>query len=319
MKNNTLRMKLNRILAAGLTAGMCFALPVYAEMENAETAVEETVVEDSEAEETAETESKEVEAEELLLKLTAEKELTAWNMTGKKAAELYVKKVSEEVWGENVLNVEMELEEKLVYDLKLVSEDNEIFLFYNLPLNEMKELSVFSGETGTYVIYTDAEEKEVSTKEFPVVCTEEPVTIYTTYGLNVRAIPTTDGQILGGLQPGEETVRYGVAENGWCMIKRGDIYAYITGDYVTEDASEAERIREQARAAAAAAAAQSAGNSNSGNSNSGNGNSGGGNGGQKQETGRTEVSREVVPGCDDPDHGTIFITYSDGSIEAVDY
>lgn len=32
-----------------------------------------------------------------------------------------------------------------------------------------------------------------------------------------------------------------------------------------------------------------------------------------------EVSRENVPGCDDPKHGTTYITYSDGSIDTVEY
>lgn len=234
-----------RILAAGLTACMLLAAPVYAEQE----AVEETAADAVEAEEI----EKDVETEELVLKLTEEKELAVLNATGKKAVQIFVKKAAEEEWGERISDVVLGTEEKIVYDLKLVAEDEEAFLFYNLPLNDMENLAVYAVEEGTYVVYTDAEQKEVSTEEFPVICTEESTPVYATYGLNVRAIPTTEGAILGGLQPGEEAARYGVASNGWCMIKRTEGYAFITGDYVTESAEEAEKIREQARAAAAAA------------------------------------------------------------------
>ena len=42
-------------------------------------------------------------------------------------------------------------------------------------------------------------------------------------------------------------------------------------------------------------------------------------GAEKENFERYEINRENVPGCDDPDHGTTYITYSDGTIEAVDY
>lgn len=31
------------------------------------------------------------------------------------------------------------------------------------------------------------------------------------------------------------------------------------------------------------------------------------------------VSREKIPGCGDPDHGTVYITYSDGIVKAEEY
>ncbi len=38
-----------------------------------------------------------------------------------------------------------------------------------------------------------------------------------------------------------------------------------------------------------------------------------------QPNGVFEVSRESVPGCDDPKHGTTYITYSDGSTAVFEY
>ena len=191
---------------------------------------------------------------------------------------------------------------------------------------------------------------------------EEPQTLYTKTRLNVRTLPSTEGEILKTLSMGAEVTAAGVTED-WSLIHSGDGYGYISGEFVTDNEEEAARLIEEARAeeearaaeAARAAQAQAEAAQSSSNTNKSKTEKNKSEKKKTQEekkkeetkapgtkapetqtpetkapetqapetqapqTEKHEVSRENVPSCDDPDHGSTYITYSDGSVDVVDY
>ncbi len=297
------------------------------------------------------------------------------NRIGERAAGIYIKTASEEDWAENRLKVRsrFEAEKDTIYDLKLVTEGEKTLYFYNLPLAEIKTLTLFSEESRTYVRYENISSGEVvETQDYALATLEKPAVLYTNDYLNVRALPQLNAEIYEVLSPVTEAQAYAEAD-GWYLIRYEDGYGYICGDYVADSKEEAEKaVREKEQTSASQeqkavnAEAQTAGQpaaeeqKKSGSRNekgqkdalqpSGSQtnlpqadtsqpvgsqtnfpevDSSDSSGGLQPESSQPavqiptsqpyEVSRENVASCEDPDHGTTYIAYSDGSVQTIDY
>ena len=225
------------------------------------------------------------------------------------------------------------------YDLRMETSDG-VLSWYGLPLDTAEDLALHCTEDGAvFVTYYDPETKqEETTEDYAVHTYDEESTVYNTSNLNVRVLPDTDADVLDTLSFGSEFTAYGELD-GWYLIATDDGYGYVAAKYVTDDPAvieqkraeqEAARVQAEQAAAAAQAADQAAGSSGKQKSSAGN---------KKKQTEasqpetsepqteapkpaeqpRVEVSRENVADCDDPSHGTTYITYSDGSVEVVTY
>lgn len=135
----------------------------------------------------------------------------------------------------------------------------------------------------------------------------EPKTMYVVSDAYIRQEPDASSEAVAVAYLGDEVTAEDVDEK-WCKVTLGDKEGYVVKEYLTESKDEADQAvksEEAAKAAAeaqAAAAAQAAQQSQS---------SGGG--------GKYEVSRQAYPDCDGSGHGYYEITYSDGSVETVEY
>lgn len=305
-----------------MAAFCCFmsAPLVYAEENAAEVQTE------------TEAEPKEEKAAPVVLEELSVGELKLSNATEAKAAQLFIKEASAEEWGANLLEEKAEAfspEKDKTYDLKLCDEKDNALVFYNLALSQMDGVQLAAKEGKTYVNFKKAEGgEEVSMENYALEAYESAKTLYTKVNLNVRELPEKEGKLIETLPLGTEATAYGEA-NGWYLIREKDGYGYISGEYVTESKEEAEELVAKAKAEAEAAArAQAEAEAEWArqqeqqayyNSQSSGGSSGGSSHKQEKPAKRVEVSRENVPSCDDGDHGTTYITYSDGSVEVIEY
>lgn len=135
----------------------------------------------------------------------------------------------------------------------------------------------------------------------------EPKTMYVVSDVYIRQEPDASSEAVAVAYLGDEVTAEDVDEK-WCKVTLGDKEGYVVKEYLTESKDEAdqavksEEAAKEAAEAQAAAAAQAAQQSQS---------SGGG--------GKYEVSRQAYPDCDGSGHGYYEITYSDGSVETVEY
>lgn len=284
-----------------------------------------------------ETEEEAVRVHETVMTLEGETIVSIINETDSEMENVTLRKAFEEVWMEEADLETFAPEEDAVYELRLDTEDGDALLYAGISFDNCTEIRLYEKEDAVYVIYVDAEGEEISMEEYPVVMLEEAVTKWTLSNLNVRALPSTEGEKLAVLEVASEAEVYGELE-GWCLIRYEDGYAYVSSDYLTEDQElaeqKAEEMREAARLAAEEAAriaaAEEAARIAAQQAQ------------QSQQTPATEapvteapateapateapvdeiyeVSRENIPGCDDPDHGVTIITYSDGSQSVISY
>lgn len=133
----------------------------------------------------------------------------------------------------------------------------------------------------------------------------EPKTMYVVSDVYVRQEPDASSEAVAVAYLGDEVTAVDVDEK-WCKVTLGEKEGYVVKEYLTESKEEADQAvksEEAAQAAAEAAAAAAAAQQSQ--------SSGG--------SGRYEVSRQAYPDCDGSGHGYYEITYSDGSVETVDY
>ncbi len=72
------------------------------------------------------------------------------------------------------------------------------------------------------------------TQEPSYTYTEKKLTMYANYSLNIRNMPSTDGEKIGSLSKGQEIKVIGVCnETGWYRISYGNKEAYVSNKYVT--------------------------------------------------------------------------------------
>lgn len=75
---------------------------------------------------------------------------------------------------------------------------------------------------------TEQESEDVTEIEIP----EEETTMYAQKAVNVRSLPSTDGEKLGTLGVNEEITALGDAVDGWQMVRYRDGIAYVSAQYL---------------------------------------------------------------------------------------
>ena len=319
------------MISAGLLGSM---MPVYAEeitaaqTETVEEAAAQTEAVETEAQaETTAAAEQAAPVHEALTVLSGVEGVTVYNETDSLVKQVSVRKSFEKEWISEETEVTAFVpEEGSIYDLKIETEDADVLVYLGLSFEEVKEIALYEKEDAVYTVVLNAKDEEVSTEEYALVTTEEAAVYYTTSNLNVREIPSTDGEKLGMFSLASEISVYGKTE-GWYLVSYENAYAYVSADYVTDDKAVADAKLEEAKAAEAAAAAakQAAASQPSYSEPSYSEPSYSEPSYSEPEVQEPtvsevyEVSRETVPSCDDPDHGTIYITYSDGSVSVETY
>lgn len=132
----------------------------------------------------------------------------------------------------------------------------------------------------------------------------EPKTMYVVSDVYIRQEADASSEAVAVAYLGDEVTAVDVDEK-WAKVTLGDKEGYVVKEYLTESKDEADQAVKSEAAAKAAAEAQAAAAAQQSQS------SGGG--------GRYEVSRQDYPDCDGSGHGYCEITYSDGSVETVEY
>lgn len=72
----------------------------------------------------------------------------------------------------------------------------------------------------------------------PVNTFGEAKTMYPTTGLNVRTGPGTEYEAVGRLTFNEPVVFLGTTNNGWYQLEFGDLFCYVSGNYLSETKQE---------------------------------------------------------------------------------
>lgn len=315
MKNKAVNKRIRSMIGAAvlglaLTAGTAGAEEAQTEKSTA------TEVGQAAGAEESETES-ETEAEPVVVIETVDfpkvdgRSLLVENAADQKLAQLFVKKSVDEEWHDKPVDVNAELEAG-IYDLKAVFEDGTVLVYPNLSLSDMDTLTLLADAETSYIIYHDiTDDTEVNTKEYAYTAFAEPQVLYMKDRLNVREQPNAQSDIIDVIALGDETKVYGEAA-GWYLVKCEEKYGYISGKYVTESKEEAQQMVEAEEAARARIAAEAAAAAQAQAQAAAQAAPSGG-------SGKKEVSREKVPSCNDANHGTIYITYSDGSVATQEY
>lgn len=178
-------------------------------------------------------------------------------------------------------------------------------LYFDLEKEEAGALRLTEKDEVVRIAYD--EEDAGKEKETEVKLLDEPCTYYATTALYMRAVPETDARIVQILEIEQEITVYAEIDE-WYLAGTDRGFGFVASKYLTdneEEAAKSAKAEEAARAAEAAAAAAAAQNAAQQ--------------APSAPSGKYEVSRENVPSCEDGSHGTTYITYSDGSVEAVDY
>lgn len=93
------------------------------------------------------------------------------------------------------------------------------------PQTEMES----SDNLNTEFVTNDTEkETEIETEEV----VEVETTLYAIEGVNVRSMPSTDGEKLGTLSVNDEVIALGEAVDGWQKIRYKDSIAYVSAEYL---------------------------------------------------------------------------------------
>lgn len=163
-------------------------------------------------------------------------------------------------------------------------------------------------ETAAETAAETAEETETESETAEETETEaaaaEPKTMYVVSDVYVRQEPDASAEAVAVAYLGDEVTAVDVDEK-WCKVTLDDKEGYVVREYLTESKDEADQaVKSEEAAKAAAEAAAAAAQAQQSQSSGG---------------GRYEVSRQNYPDCDGSGHGYYEITYSDGSVETVEY
>ena len=173
-------------------------------------------------------------------------------------------------------------------------------LYFSIDQEDKGALQIFDENKKTYVQLSGEEE----TEKIELTFLEIPDTYFAITALYMRELPDTESKEVQILKIEQPITVYAIAEE-WYLAGTEKGYGFVAKKYLTDSAEEASQaakteaaVRAAQQAASQAAIAQQASSSTQN---------------------RYEVSRESVPNCADGSHGTTYITYSDGSVEAVGY
>ena len=85
------------------------------------------------------------------------------------------------------------------------------------------------------------ENTEIETETEEIV--EVETILYAQEGVNVRSLPSTDGEKLGTLSINEEVVALGDAVDGWQKIRYNDSIAYVSAEYLGTEQVEIQTVQ----------------------------------------------------------------------------
>lgn len=288
------------------------------------TTVSAVLAAEADAAETVEAEDAADEAADFKIALT-EGELEVKNETERVIESAVLETVKKEAKEGEEQNAEAEPEE--IVNLVLTEKDGTVHTFEDVTADKWTEPVLTEEYEILYVSFKDENGKDAEAAEkAEEKKLEKSVTVWTSDDVNIRKEADQKSEALKVLPMGTECEVTAVAP-GWLFVKAGELTGYVNHKYLTEDkaavdkALEEKRIaaEEAARAAAEAAAQQAAWEQQQAQQNQQNQQPQEPEAPAEQPTERYEVSRENVPSCDDGSHGTTYITYSDGTVEAIPY
>ena len=80
---------------------------------------------------------------------------------------------------------------------------------------------------------TEIVQEEDTQKETETIIVEVETTMYAQKRVNVRSLPSTDGEKLGILSINDEVVALGEAVDGWQKVRYNDSIAYVSVEYLS--------------------------------------------------------------------------------------
>lgn len=99
--------------------------------------------------------------------------------------------------------------------------------------NPQNDVNVESNDDTQDLDIQDTEEQDsTQQQEETEVVVEVETTMYAQKGVNVRSIPSTDGEKLGTLSINEEIIALGDAVEGWQKVRYKDVVAYVSAEYL---------------------------------------------------------------------------------------
>ena len=99
--------------------------------------------------------------------------------------------------------------------------------------NPQNDVNVESNDDTQDLDVQDTEEQDsTQQQEETEVVVEVETTMYAQKGVNVRSIPSTDGEKLGTLSINEEIIALGDAVEGWQKVRYKDVVAYVSAEYL---------------------------------------------------------------------------------------
>lgn len=112
-------------------------------------------------------------------------------------------------------------------------------------VTETTEIEVASAEEPEAITEPSTEEPEANTEPSTEEVTEEPkpeytytdmsATMYATQTVNVRNLPSTDGEKVGSLSTNQEVAITGQASTGWYRIQYNGSEAYVSNKYLSDE------------------------------------------------------------------------------------
>ena len=254
---------------------------------------------------------------------------------------------------------ETEKAEQNLYDLKMTDTDDKTYIWYGLALEDIQDVEVgVTEEDQVFEKYVTVDKKEaVDTTDYAVTAWEKTKEVYNTSDLNMRQFPDQEAEILDVLDFGNKLEACGELD-GWYLIYTDGRFGYVSSDYITEDSGKLEELRTSMQteaqqwetegyveqntvsapsgvqeekqpetsapetSAPETSAPETSAPETSAPETSAPQTSAPETSAPETtapETQRVEVSRENVADCNDPDHGTTYITYSDGSVDVEEY
>ena len=206
---------------------------------------------------------------------------------------------------------EAETEAAQAAALTLTDEEGNEYLFENVDLADMSEVTLTYADTFLFLNYKDAEgNSEVCYETAEEAAFDKEDTRYITNTVYIRQAPDKESEALAVAELGDEVTAIGALPK-YVKVQSGDVTGYIARPYISASLADAESAMnaenaaiqaQQAAAAAAAAAAQAQAQASA-----------------SAPSGKTEVGRQKVDDCDGSGHGYYIITYSDGSTSTQNY
>lgn len=98
--------------------------------------------------------------------------------------------------------------------------------------NDLKDNLVQSGSQSDQSVEQDSSNDDELQPETEVELIETEITMYAQTSVNIRSLPSTDGEKLGTLSTNQEVTVLGEAKDGWHKIRHDGEIAYVSAQYL---------------------------------------------------------------------------------------